>query len=286
MLLNEFGIGTFATNSFVSESDTSRLVSSSLATAPKFDNQTAPIGKVAIIDSGVSSDSVNTVVGPDFGYGGSSSFDTNGHGTEVSNTIQQFLVSNGLTDGKLVSIKATQGNTADATIESITASLNWVLQNRKTYGIDAINISLGYGNSSKGASIGTIEPYFKLLEEAGIFIAIAAGNGYSPSSSEGINTLATSQYVTAVGATWDRSLGYQSFSTGAVDYSTDKDRIASFSQRDAGLDILAPGGGSTRKISTAIQSFDRVLRIQLHKWLPLLLSFELWPTRQDQNHST
>ncbi len=186
-------------------------------------------------------------MGPDFGDGDESSIDENGHGTEVANTIEQFWVTNGLLDGRIVSIKATQGSSADATLGAIASSLNWVLQNHQGYGIDAINISLGFGSSSKGTPISLLEPYFKLLEEAGVFIAIAAGNDYGPNSSEGISSLAASQYVTAVGATWDRNAGYQSFSTGAIDYSTGSDRIASFSQRDEGLDIFAPGGAIVTK---------------------------------------
>lgn len=74
-----------------------------------------------------------------------------------------------------------------------------------------------------------------------MFISVAAGNSYN-TSGEGLNILAASHSVAAVGAVWDDNVGGVVFSNGAIDYSTAADRVASFSQRSAELDLLAPGG--------------------------------------------
>ena len=247
-LLSSFGIQTATAQSL-------SLASNSIGEVPN-DSSPLPVTSthvdiqpnIAMIDTGAwSNNSRDRLLGPGVIGVEEGSEDKNGHGTEVGNTVEQFFVTNGLLDGRIVSVKATQGDTADATLDSIASSLNWVLQNYQSLGIDAVNISLGFGNSAKGTPIGMIEPYFKLLDEAGIFVAVASGNAYGPSATEGLSALAASQYVTAVGATWDRNAGYQSSTSGAIDYSTDKDRITAFTQRDVGLDILAPGGAILTK---------------------------------------
>ena len=67
--------------------------------------------------------------------------------------------------------------------------------------------------------------------------------------------------MAAVGAVWDADGGQRTWSGGAVDYSSDTDRIAAFSQRGSDLDLLAPGvdivgldlaGGLTVKSGTSM----------------------------------
>ena len=118
-----------------------------------------------------------------------------------------------------------------------------MLENRSLYNIVAVNLSFGAGNVPKGMAIDTIESLYEQLVAEGVFVAVAAGNAFAENDSQaGVNLLAASHFVAAVGAVWDSEAGPHVFSSGAADYSTATDRIASFSQRSAGMDLLAPGG--------------------------------------------
>ena len=70
----------------------------------------------------------------------------------------------------------------------------------------------------------------------------AAGNGFADfGGGLGLAYPAADPNVLAVGAVWDSNRGGPFvFSGGSTDYTTDADRLASFSQRDEGL-LLAPG---------------------------------------------
>src|SRR5690606_7458704 len=87
-----------------------------------------------------------------------------------------------------------------------------------------------------------LEDELASLDSKGVFVAAAAGNGYSTyGSQQGLGFPATSNYTVSVGAVWDANYGAVNFASGARDYSTAADRITSFSQRSSQLDILAPG---------------------------------------------
>jgi Subtilase family/SdrD B-like domain/Dockerin type I domain len=200
--------------------------------------------KIVVLDTGSNLVSNQVVLGPDFGDLDSISEDSVGHGTEIAAAMLSSL--NNYTNSSLtLALKVTSDSTRDAQVIAIKRALQWAIENRLQQNITTINISLGTGNSAKNEPMFELEPLFKTLNEQGVFIVVASGNSYGPSAAEGLNIIAASQYVTAVGSTWDHDVGYQSFSTGAIDYSTAPDRISSFSQRDRGLDILAPGGAIT-----------------------------------------
>src|SRR5205085_660277 len=61
------------------------------------------------------------------------------------------------------------------------------------------------------------------------------------SSSPGLDFPAISPDVVSVGAVWDGNFGSVAWASGARDFSTAPDRIASFSQRSSALSIMAPG---------------------------------------------
>ncbi len=199
----------------------------------------------AVIDTGFSQSihdfSSSVKNGPDFGDGDSNPTDLIGHGTSVGALIVDNRFSNG-PSSRIVVLKTSHDPTGDSDTSDIEAALRWVLENHRTYNIVSINLSLGFGSSAKLEPYAQLEPLFRTLNQAGVFIAVAAGNGYGPSSVEGLNTLAASKYVTAVGAVWTQDVGAFRSSSGAIDFGTGLDRVAAFSQRDSGLDILAPGG--------------------------------------------
>ncbi len=76
-----------------------------------------------------------------------------------------------------------------------------------------------------------------------ILVAAAAGNSfYQFNSNPGLAYPASDPNVISVGAVWaDDFGGTKNFTGGAIDYTTDADRIASFSQRHPLLDVFAPG---------------------------------------------
>ena len=201
---------------------------------------------VAVIDTGVNylneDLAGHVILGPDFGNGDNDPMDTVGHGTQVAGLIASNnpYALGGAPGSNVVAVKVTRDGSMNASIANIQSALEWVLAHRETYNIVAVNLSFGSGSAPKGETT-VLETLYRKLASAGVFIAVSAGNGYSPTSGGGLNILAASTTVAAVGAVWDSDAGSASFASGARDNATAADRIASFTQRDAGLDLLAPG---------------------------------------------
>jgi subtilisin family serine protease len=141
-----------------------------------------------IIDTGVDpSDS-------DFGGRASVAFDAtggdgkdcNGHGTHVAGTVggTKYGVAKDVTL-KAVRVLDCQGSGTDA---DVVAGMDWVAQNAQKPAV--ANMSLGGGKSA------TIDAAAKKLTDAGVFLAVAAGNdgadacGGSPSGADGVLAVA------------------------------------------------------------------------------------------------
>jgi subtilisin family serine protease len=207
---------------------------------------------VAVIDTGI--DYLDPDLGGGFGPGykviagwnfvnnTANPMDDNGHGTAVAGEIasSDSTYSGVAPDANLIALKVLD-STGSGTYGNVLAALDWVVANRSTYNIVAVNMSLGSGNY-------TINPYTFLdsdlssLTSNGVFIGVAAGNSfYDNNSALGLAYPAIDPYVVSVGAVYNGSYGSVTWIDGAKDYNTAPDHIASFSQRGAGLDILAPG---------------------------------------------
>jgi subtilisin family serine protease len=203
---------------------------------------------VALLDTGVDYTrpelSGKVILGPDFGSGDGDPMDTVGHGTQVAGLMVSGSDSApGIApQAKVVALKITSDGATFASVQSIADALQWVIEHHDEYNIAAVNLSFATGNVAKGEGNAQLEPLYRQLSEQGVFIAAAAGNDYALYRQEGLSELAASEYVTAVGAVWDSNVGPQTWLNGGRDYSTGTDRIVSFSQRSAGLDLLAPGG--------------------------------------------
>jgi subtilisin family serine protease len=205
---------------------------------------------VAVIDTGVDYNHPDlgggwgkrVVAGWDFVNNDADPMDDNGHGTHVAGIIGS---SNAAYAGiapniNIVALKVL-GADGSGSYGAVEDALNWVIANRAKYNIVSINMSLGSGNFA-------INPYelledeFGALKSAGVFLSVAAGNGYYTYQGQpGLAFPGISPNVVSVGAVWDGNFGAMAWGSGARDNTTAPDRIASFSQRSAGLDILAPG---------------------------------------------
>ncbi len=203
---------------------------------------------IAIIDTGIDYTQPalagRVIKGPDFGDNDSDPMDTVGHGTHVAGIAGSAddYVPGVASDANLIAIKITHDGSLTTSLANILKALQWVIDHRAMYNIAAVNLSFGGGNAPKGTVVAALEPLYQELARQGVFVAVAAGNGGASYATTGLNLLATSTAVAAIGAVWDSNAGSVAFASGARDYQTAPDQIASFSQRAAGLDLLAPGG--------------------------------------------
>lgn len=220
---------------------------------------------VAILDTGV--DYTRTAFGPcnavnvpagvckvafaqDFG-GDDGALDDQGHGTNVAGIALGVAPST-----KILSLDVFNGEFAwDSDIIS---ALNWVVQNRATYGIASANMSLGDGefwvNQCSGSSY---DSAFANLRAAGVLPVVAAGNdAYANTNSQGghiftngISGPACAPGAVRVGAVYDSpisgSLSYGGNPPECTDSNINADKITCFSQSASILSILAPGAQVT-----------------------------------------
>jgi subtilisin family serine protease len=212
---------------------------------------------VAVIDTGI--DYNHSALGGGFGVGhrvvagwdfvdnDADPMDLNGHGTHVAGIIGS---SNSTYKGVAPQVNFAALRILDANGEgnfvNLALALSWVIQNRTTYNITTVNLSLGdnsnWLDTPSNPVFETIEVYMQELVNDGVFIAVAAGNGfYSFGSVPGLGFPAVSDYVVSVGAVWDKAGYNATWADGARDYTTAPDAILSISQRSEDLDLLAPG---------------------------------------------
>ncbi|MCI0682005.1 MAG: S8 family serine peptidase [Gemmataceae bacterium] len=205
---------------------------------------------VAVIDTGIDYRHPDlgggwgqrVVAGYDFVNNDNDPLDDNGHGTHVAGIIGS---SNGAYSGVAPSVNLIALKVLDAagagSFGDVEAALQWVVQHQAQYNIVAVNLSLGAGNFASNP-YSYLEDEFNALKAHGVVMAVAAGNSfYSYGSQIGLAYPASSPAVVSVGAVWARDFGAVNWFSGARDFSTGPDRVASFSQRSGGLDLLAPG---------------------------------------------
>jgi len=203
---------------------------------------------VAVIDTGIDYNQPDlagrVILGPDFGSGDNDPMDTVGHGTFVAGLIASDnpYAPGVAPDASVIALKITPDDSLVASLSAIEQALEWVITHRIEDNIVAVNLSFSLGNVPEGQGPQDLDRLYQELESQGVFIAVASGNDYAADGSlPGLNMLAASPAVAAVGAVWDQNLGPATWSNGAHDYSSGPDRIASFTQRGPGLDLLAPG---------------------------------------------
>ena len=199
---------------------------------------------VAVLDSGVAP--ANDLTQPtsrllasvDFVSGQTGHRDPGGHGTHVAGIIAgNGYDSNGALKGvapgaNIVSVRVINGH-GQATASSIIRGIQWVVENRDTYNIRVMNLSLG-GRPSASYQNDLLAAAVEMAWKAGIVVVTAAGN-HGPGVGS-ISTPGHDPFNIAVGAIDDK---------GTPDPSDDD--VPYFSARGPTLvgdhkpDILAPG---------------------------------------------
>ncbi|MSQ94301.1 MAG: hypothetical protein EXR98_07065 [Gemmataceae bacterium] len=207
---------------------------------------------VAVIDTGI--DYTNPSLGGGFGPGhrviagwdfannDANPMDDNGHGTHVAGIIgsSNMTYSGVAPNVNLIALKVLAAN-GTGSFGNVQNALDWVVANRTKYNIVAVNLSLGSGNYTTNPYT-FLDPEFSNLTSNGVFISVAAGNSfYTYNSAVGLDYPAVNPYVVSVGAVYDGNFGQIAWGSGARDYTTAQDRVASFSQRGSALSIMAPG---------------------------------------------
>jgi serine protease AprX len=197
---------------------------------------------VAVIDTGVNpvGDLANAVIhSEDFSSDQDGGHDDYGHGTFVAGLIAgSGQLSSGGVKGvapgsKIVNLKVGAGNgTTD--VVRVLAALQWVVNNKNTYGIDAVNLSLGT-DSKQDYAVDPLNLAVERTWKAGIVVVVAAGNG-GPTAST-ILKPADDPFVISVGSSDDRTTAQRG-----------DDVVAPFSAQGptaangfAKPDVIAPG---------------------------------------------
>ncbi|GEM_PF-3421389 len=205
---------------------------------------------VAVIDTGIDYRHPDlgggwgnrVIAGYDFVNHDSDPLDDNGHGTHVAGIIgsSSAIYSGVAPNVNLIALKVLDSS-GSGSFGDVEAALQWVVDHQVRYHIVAVNMSLGSGNYNSSPYT-YLDDEFTSLSSEGVFISVAAGNSfYTYSGQVGLAFPAVSSAVVSVGAVWAQDFGQVSWMSGARDFSTGPDRVASFSQRGAGLDLLAPG---------------------------------------------
>jgi serine protease AprX len=138
---------------------------------------------VAVIDTGIYSSHVDLDGGKVLGWkdyvsGKTAPYDDNGHGTHCASTIAGEGDGNSLYKGvapgaALVGIKVLDRK-GNGSMSNVTAGIDWAVQNKNTYGIEAISLSLGTDSSSDGTDSTSLA--VNNAFDNGIAVLVAAGN--------------------------------------------------------------------------------------------------------------
>ncbi len=206
---------------------------------------------VAVLDTGLdytraafgSCTAPNTPAGCRVAYvadtaGNDGSRDDNGHGTNVAGIVAAVAPGTRLIGLDVFTFDSTHAEHV-AWDEDAIAAIDWVVANKATYGIAAVNLSLGDG--AHEMSTCWESPYaaaFASARAVGVLPVVAAGNGGA--AGDGVSSPACAPGALSVGAVYDGNNGSQSYSS-CTDTTTAADKVTCFSQSGPTLGMLAPG---------------------------------------------
>ena len=217
---------------------------------------------VAVIDTGVDYNvaalggggfpNAKVIGGIDIADNDSDPMDCDGHGTSIAGIAAGLVAP----DAKIVAIKVFSSTNPTnavcqdtASFSDIFAGINYAITNRATFGITAINISLGgslgdsldhgYCDSDDPGSAAAIDS----ATAAGMVVAVSAGNDALTNQ---LSVPACVSSAVSVGAVYPENRSRVSWSDGVggilcTDQPVSPDQIVCFSNSTTILSLLAPG---------------------------------------------
>ncbi|MBI5097882.1 MAG: S8 family serine peptidase [Nitrospirae bacterium] len=161
------------------------------------------------------------------------SLDNDGHGTNVAGIVLGVAP-----DTRIIALDVFRTDGL-AYSSDVIAAINWVIANKATYNIVAMNLSLGSGGFTSPCTTDVYVSPISNARNAGILASISSGNdGY-------INAITSPACVPAaisVGAVYDSNVGSKSWVDGdCTDSVTYADLVTCFSNNANFLTMLAPG---------------------------------------------
>jgi hypothetical protein len=153
------------------------------------------------------------------------------HGTNVSGIVLGIAP-----DSRIAGLDVFNNDSTNSSI--VLAAINWILSNRATYNIVAMNLSLGGDTFDAPCTTGPYTTPFANARAAGVLPIVASGNDGE------LNRLATPSCApgaVSVGAVYDSNFGNYPGSDCGSDPTTAADKVACFSNSASFLTLLAPG---------------------------------------------
>jgi subtilisin family serine protease len=169
--------------------------------------------------------------------------DQNGHGTHVASLLLGAgkVAPEGIAPAaRLVAVRVL-GPKGTGPTSDVLAGLDWLAQQAVPLGVRVLNLSLG-GQKTYAGTCDAKDPAtakaLQLLRKKGVAVFAAAGND---AALAGLSSPACLSGVTSVGATYSSSYGPQTFPGLCADAKSGTGVMTCFSNRSAGLDLVAPG---------------------------------------------
>ena len=205
---------------------------------------------IAVLDTGIDLDhpffgpdangdgiSDNIVASADFHGDGNGAQDSDTHGTHVAGiAMSSDSTHPGTAPGANVAAIQVLGANGGS-FSGIEAGLQWVLDNRATYNITSVNMSLGASDNSSTTQLSSLSDEIAALKSQGVITFVAAGNSFASFNAEGVGTPASDPNALAISA-------LDSVNEGAASYSQRDTTITKVFAPGTGITNAAPGTGA------------------------------------------